>query len=83
MWAVMPAENRKTQRKPIAERLYAQGFTMEAIATQLGVSVETVSQDLKTFSGDRKMSPDQGTDTLGRKKSTGRPRWRRSPRSSA
>ena len=34
----MSEADRKTQRKPIAERLYKQGFTMEAIATQLGVS---------------------------------------------
>jgi DNA-binding NarL/FixJ family response regulator len=37
---------RKARRKPIAERLYSQGFKMEAIATQLGVTKGTISKDL-------------------------------------
>lgn len=67
-----PAQKRE-QRKAKAEQLYKQGFTEQQIAYQFGVSTETVSQDLKTFSGDRKMS-ERGKDTLGRKKSTGRPK---------
>ena len=38
VWANMPPDDRKTQRKSIAEKLYKQNFTMEQIATQLGVS---------------------------------------------
>ena len=38
VWANLPTNDRKTRRKPIAEQLYKQGFTMEQIATQLGVS---------------------------------------------
>jgi hypothetical protein len=62
------------KRKPIAERLYRQGFTMETIATQLGVHHSQIVRDLKDICGDRTNVKDRGTDTLGRKKSTGRPK---------
>jgi len=49
VWATLPPSNRKAQRKPIAEQLYRQGFTMEQIATQLGVSTKQISRDLVGF----------------------------------
>jgi hypothetical protein len=49
IWAALSPKDRKAQRKPIAEGLYKQGFTMEAIALQLGVTHKTVSNDLKEF----------------------------------
>ena len=47
VWQSLPPKDRKAERKPIAERLYKQGFTQEAIATQLGVSQYTISKDLE------------------------------------
>ena len=64
---------RLAQRQPIAERLYRQGFTMEAIARQLGVSQGTISGDLATLSETINVE-ERGMDTRGRKKSTGRPK---------
>jgi hypothetical protein len=49
VWAGLSAKDRKKQRKAVAEKLYKQGFTMEAIATQLGVTKMTISNDLKDF----------------------------------
>jgi hypothetical protein len=49
--------DRKAQRKSIAEKLYTQGFTMEAIATQLSVSVNTIHHDLRNFSTIEKLKP--------------------------
>jgi transposase len=46
VWASLKPKDRKTQRKPIAEKLYKQGFTMEVIARQLGVSHITIKRDL-------------------------------------
>jgi transposase len=43
VWAGLSVADRKAQRKTVAERLYKQGFTMEQIATQLGVSQATIS----------------------------------------
>ena len=48
IWQVLSPSDRKAQRKPIAARLYRQGFTMEAIATQLGQS--TITEDLRNLS---------------------------------
>jgi DeoR/GlpR family transcriptional regulator of sugar metabolism len=50
----------KARRKPIAERLYKQGFTMDQIATQLGVTTWTISKDLKEFSPEVKTSRPKG-----------------------
>lgn len=49
VWADLPPTDRKAQRKPIAEKLFHQGFTQEQIATQLGVSQWTISQDLRSL----------------------------------
>lgn len=40
-----PTEQR-TERKRVAEKMYKQGFTEQQIATQLGVTQKTISQDL-------------------------------------
>jgi hypothetical protein len=47
VWKNLSSKDRKVQRKLIAERLYKQGFTMEAIATQLDVTHKTISKDLE------------------------------------
>jgi AraC-like DNA-binding protein len=60
VWANMPPTDRKAQRKPIAEQLYKQGFTMEQIATQLGVSHPTIVRDLKGFVHDEQTSRPKG-----------------------
>jgi hypothetical protein len=43
VWANLSLTDQKAQRKPIAEKLYKQGFTMEQIATQLGVTQKCTS----------------------------------------
>jgi hypothetical protein len=70
VWQGMSSDDRKAKRKPIAERLYKQGFTMEAIATQLGVATWTISKDLKEFSPQVKTSRPKG----GRPKGSTKPR---------
>jgi hypothetical protein len=72
-WHSLP-DDQKTpaRRRPIVEQLAKQGYTQEAIATQLGVSQKTVSNDLQTLVTTTNV--DRGKDTRGRKKSTGRPK---------
>jgi IS30 family transposase len=70
VWQSLSEPDRKAKRKPIAERLYKQGFTMEAIATQLGVATWTISKDLKEFSPEVKTSRPKG----GRPKGSTKPR---------
>ena len=72
VWQGLSSEDRKARRKPIVHRLRQQGFTQEAIATQLGVSQQTIARDLETLS--IMDNVERGKDTLGRKRSTGRPR---------
>jgi transposase len=71
-WTALSPSDRKLQRQPLARKLQEQGFTPEQIATQFGVSIPTIYRDLDISHGDK--CRDRGTDTLGRKKSTGRPR---------
>jgi uncharacterized protein YerC len=71
----------KERRRPIVEQLAKQGYTQEAIALQLGVSVMTISRDIKTFNTVLNVKG-QGKDTLGRKRSTGRPKGEGRPKSS-
>jgi predicted ArsR family transcriptional regulator len=47
VWANLSSVDRKTQRKAIAALLYQEGFTMEQIATQLGVHHSQIVRDLK------------------------------------
>jgi IS30 family transposase len=46
-WSLPEAKRTAQARKPLSEQLYKQGYTMEAIATQLGVTHKTISLDLK------------------------------------
>ena len=49
VWANLSTTARNAQRKPIAEKLYGQGFTMQQIATQLSVSQGTITGDLRNL----------------------------------
>jgi hypothetical protein len=49
VWTGLDPDDRKVQRKAIAERLYKQRFTMEQIAKQLSVSEATIHRDLNSF----------------------------------
>jgi len=70
----MPDDQRtKERRRPIVEQLAKQGYTQDAIATQLGVDQRTVGRDLETL-GTLPNVKGQGKDTRGRKRSTGRPK---------
>lgn len=74
-WAALSSSERKEQRKPLARKLYEQGFTLEEIAKQFGVTHKTISLDLKDIcTSGTNVKVDRGVDTLGRKKSTGRPK---------
>lgn len=66
IWAGMPQLDRRKQRKPIAEKLYKQGFTMEQIATQLGVTQQTISKDLLGLQPDCKPSRPKGGRPKGK-----------------
>jgi IS30 family transposase len=57
VWANLPDDDRKVRRKPIAEKLYEQGFTMRVIATQLGVSEATISNDLVNSLTTKELKP--------------------------
>jgi hypothetical protein len=74
VWANLPAKDRKTRRKPIAEQLYKQGFTQEQIATQLGVSQSTIRDDLVNLVVPTKSKP---TKTATNPKGAGRPKGKR------
>jgi IS30 family transposase len=75
VWANLPADDRKARRKPIAEQLYKQGFTMEQIATQLGVTHATISNDLREFVSDLQIKTRAKTTT--NPKGAGRPKGKR------
>lgn len=71
IWATLSPGDRKAQRKAIAEKLYRQKFTMEQIATQLGVNKTTISRDLVELLQDA--TTQSRTSARGRK-NEGRPR---------
>lgn len=71
VWANLSEPDRKTQRKPIAEKLYQQGFTQEAIATQLGVSQRQISTDLQGLEVTSKPPRPKGGRPKGSVKKTG------------
>jgi len=75
VWANLAPTDRPAQRKPVAERLYKQGFTMHTIATQLGVHVDTISEDLREFSDTPKIK--KQPKTASNPKGAGRPKGRR------
>jgi predicted ArsR family transcriptional regulator len=70
VWAGLSTKDRKAQRKPIAEKLYKQHFTMDQIATQLGVSKATIGRDLE-LSHDETI---KSTKTVSNPKGAGRPK---------
>jgi transposase/phage anti-repressor protein len=71
MYWSLSKPDRKAQRKSIVEKLYTAGLTMEQIATQLGVSTETISQDLRNFQETGKSKP---AKTATNPKGAGRPK---------
>jgi hypothetical protein len=70
----MSEAERKTHRKQEAERLYKQGFSMEAIALLFDVTAMTISRDLEEFSHDVKT---QDRVSKRGRKGEGRPRGKR------
>ena len=74
VWENLPPPARtKEQRRPIVARLQKEGFSQDRIATQLHVTQQTISNDFKTLQIACNVE-ERGKDTLGRKKSTGRPK---------
>lgn len=72
VWANLPATDRKTRRKPIAVQLYKQGFTQEQIATQLGVSHQTIGRDIEGLSMMDKPPRPKGGRPPGKRQATRR-----------
>src|SRR5262245_38125789 len=73
-WHTLPDDQKtKERRRPVVEMLSKQGYSQDAIALQLGVSQPTVARDIETLFMMNNVKG-QGTDTRGRKKSTGRPK---------
>lgn len=80
VWHNLPDDQKtKERRRPIVEALAKQGYVQAAIAMQLGVSQDTVSRDIATLTTVVNVKG-QGKDTLGRKRSTGRPKRQTKPR---
>ena len=71
IWAGLSSTDRKTQRKSVAEKLYGQGFTMEQIATQLGVSKMQISRDLSNCNIGLQLKP---AKTATNPRGAGRPK---------
>src|SRR6516164_1129831 len=73
-WYSVPEDQRTAERRrPIVEQLAKQGYTQQAIAMQLGVDQATISRDFPTLCIVHNVKG-QGKDTLGRTRSTGRPK---------
>src|SRR6516162_9078825 len=74
IWHSLPMDQRtKERRRPMVEQLAKQRYTQDAIAIQLSVDQATISRDLETLCTVHNVKG-QGKDTLGRKRSTGRPK---------
>jgi hypothetical protein len=78
-YASLSASDRKARRKPLAEELYRNGMTMEQIAAELHVAVDTISQDLK-FSEIGKSKP---AKTVSNPKGAGRPKGKQNTKHDA
>ena len=74
-WSNLSAAEKKAQRKSFAEKDYKAGYTMEQIATKLGVSVQTISTDLQEFSSNLKT---QSRISKRGRKGEGRPKGSKS-----
>jgi len=84
VWSGLSKADRKAQRKPVAEKLYQQGFTMEHIATQLGVSKMQISRDLVNCNIALQLKPAKTASNpkgAGRPKGSGKSRSERAPKS--
>jgi hypothetical protein len=71
VWATLSPADRMGQRRSVAEQLYRVGLTQEQIATQLGVSQNTIHHDLRNLSKIDKSKP---TKTASNPKGAGRPK---------
>src|SRR5262245_21360810 len=71
VWATLSPADRKQQRQAVAERLYRDGYTMQAIATQLGVTKATVHYDLRNCSNIEQLG---ATKSASNPKGAGRPK---------
>jgi hypothetical protein len=77
VWANLAPDDRKAQRKPVAELLFKQGFTQDQIATQLGVSQQMISKDLSgLLPGSKPPRPKGGRPKGSKPKSTSGPQPR-------
>lgn len=76
-WETLSTADRKAQRQTIAKAMHKRGMTPERIAKEQNVGIATVYRDLD-ISHDDKCRNDRGADTLGRKKSPGRPKGKTS-----
>jgi hypothetical protein len=70
-WSALSPSERKVQRQALAEQLYKQGFTMEAIAEQFGVTHQTITNDLRNLQIDCKLNH---AKTKSNPKGAGRPK---------
>jgi predicted transcriptional regulator len=74
-WYSVPEDQRTAERRrPIVEQLAKQGYTQQAIAMQLGVDQATISRDFTTLCIVHNVQSEENKDTLGRTRSTGRPK---------
>ena len=73
-WAALSKSDQKAQRRMFVAELHAKKYSQEQIGRMLDVAQKTVSRDLETLVTVTNVQTDRGTDTLGRKKSTGRPK---------
>jgi DNA-binding XRE family transcriptional regulator len=73
-WSNLSKADQKAQRRDFVAELRAKKYSQEQIGRMLGVSQQTISNDFLTLPITSNVQTDRGTDTLGRKKSTGRPK---------
>ena len=73
-WTVLSARERKVQRKALGQKLYQQGFTIEAIARQFRAAYSTIHDDLRDM--DISSVPMKKSLKRGRRQGTRYPRKR-------
>lgn len=74
-WTALSPGERKVQRKPLAEQLYRQGFTMAQIAEQFGVDHSTIVRDLSEFVRDAQIK--KHAKTASNPRGAGRPKGKK------
>ncbi len=77
-WTNLNPAEKKAQRKKFAEKDYRAGYTMEQIATKLGVRHTTIVSDLRDLSVPDKSKDEKKTAT--NPKGSGRPKGSKKPR---